>query len=178
MQRTKDLSSLLAAVGAAVILASAGACGNGSAHAANPASNQRQQAETAWRGLIACLRQNGYPSAPDPVFDNQGGVTFPSGSQGDLPASADQAPAACQRQVQRVSSLPRDTSGGAPTAADRRLGLQLARCLRQNGLADWPDPNSDGTWTLPADLQGKSPAFVSAMQQCGRYLPSGRIHGR
>jgi hypothetical protein len=170
----------LLSVTAAALLCGLTACG-GSAPAPNGAASQRQQMVDASRSLIACLRQNGYPNAPDPTFDDHGNPSFPPGSEANLPTSVDLAPAACHRQVQRVLSLQRnDNNGGngGPTAADRRLGRQLAQCLRQHGLTDWPDPNSDGTWTMPPDLQNKNPATASAMQHCNQYLPSGRIYGR
>ena len=52
--------------------------------------------------------------------------------------------------------------------------------MRENGLASWPDPNADGSFSLPPEYQQKTPRLVDAWRNhCARYNPSGHIevHG-
>ena len=168
-----------------LLLAGVVACG-GSAHApsSTAASSQRVRTLAAAHTLVQCLRQHGFPNVPDPVLDDAGNVSWPAGTNpADIP-TADQAPAAClqaagslQQAIGSESSQSRCLGGCGqePSAADRRLGLQLARCMRQNGLPDWPDPNPDGTWTLPSRLQSKAAWAATLRQHCRQYLPSGKL---
>ena len=172
-----------------LLLAGIVACG-GSANAPSStnASSQRARTLAAAHTLVQCLRQHGYPNVPDPVLDDAGNVSWPAGTDpADIP-TADQAPAACQQAAnslqQAMGSQSSQSScvasdGGAcqgPSAEDRRLGLQLARCMRQHGLPDWPDPNPDGTWSLPSRLRQSKAAWAATLRQhCAQYLPSGKL---
>jgi hypothetical protein len=60
--------------------------------------------------------------------------------------------------------------------------LAYAQCMRAHGVADFPDPNSQGGFTLQAgpnsDLSANSSAFQQANQDCQRFTPtSGLGHG-
>ena len=50
--------------------------------------------------------------------------------------------------------------------------LHYAQCMRQHGYPDWPDPQADGTFQLPASVkaEGKSPRRIAAGQACDQYL--------
>ena len=173
-----------------LLLAGIIACG-GSTHApsSTAASSQRVRTLAAAHALVQCLRQHGFPNVPDPVLDDAGNVSWPAGTNpADIP-TADQAPAACQNAAKSLqqamgsqsskSSCMADGGACGPSAEDRRLGLQLARCMRQNGLPDWPDPNPDGTWSLPSRLKQSKAAWAGTLRQhCARYLPSGRLVGQ
>jgi hypothetical protein len=166
--------AFLSPVIAAALIGAVACGGNANAQSSTNASSQRAHALAAWRTLAVCLRQHGYPNVPDPIIDDRGNATLPANTNpADVPAKG-QIPAACQ---QAAAGLPQSKSGSSgPTAADRRLGRQLAQCMRQHGVPDWPDPNPDGTWSLPPRLQGKTP-WIGAMQHCQQYLPSGRLYG-
>jgi hypothetical protein len=164
-----------------VALIGAVACGaSASAQSSTSASSQRARASAAWHTFVVCLRQHGYPNAPDPVFDSGGNAGFPTTTNtADLPGK-NQIPAACQQAAaslaQRGSGHSGPPAADRPSAADRRLGRQLAQCMRLHGVPDWPDPNPDGSWSLPPRLQGKTP-WIGAMQHCKQYLPSGHLYG-
>jgi len=171
-----------------LLLAGIVACG-GSANAPSStnASSQRARTLAAAHTLAQCLRQHGFPNVPDPVLDDAGNVSWPAGTNpADIP-TADQAPAACQQAAKSLQQAMGSQSsqsrcvaadGGAcgPSAEDRRLGLQLARCMRQHGLPDWPDPNPDGTWSLPSRFKQSKAAWAGTLQQhCAKYLPSRKL---
>ena len=74
-----------------------------------------------------------------------------------------------------------ETSFVEEIAAARTYGfLKDVPMMRQNGLASWPDPNADGSFSLPPEYQQKTPRLVDAWRNhCARYNPSGHIevHG-
>jgi hypothetical protein len=65
------------------------------------------------------------------------------------------------------------TAGAAPDpAALRELQERLpayAECMRENGVADFPDPGPDGTIQYQGDSD--RPEFVSAGEKCDDLLP-------
>jgi hypothetical protein len=135
-----------------------------------PTQSPRDQAITAWRTAIQCVRDHGF-TVPDPSFDDRGNASFPP-DFGKPPADV---MAACKQQI---DALPNQTGNAErPSAEDLRLGRQFAACMRQNGLPEWPDPNADGTFpSVPSiEAQGKSPTFIAAFDSCARFHPSGRI---
>ena len=152
------------------LLASALLCSCGAFGAPPPTQSARDQAITAWRSAIQCVRDHGL-TVPDPAFDDKGNATFPT----EVGKPPDDILAACRQQI---DALPNQSSSvERPSAEDIRLGRQFAACMRQNGLPDWPDPNSDGTFpSVPSiEAQGKSPTFIAAFDSCGQFHPSGRV---
>lgn len=147
-----------------------GACGFAGAAAPTPTPSVRDRAVAAWTAAIQCARDHGW-NVPDPSIDDQGNASFPS-EVGKPPADVITA---CQHFI---DALPQqNASNDGPTADDIRLGRQFAACMRQNGEPSWPDPNADGMFPLTPEIQaeGKSPAFMSAMEACRQFHPSGRI---
>lgn len=51
-----------------------------------------------------------------------------------------------------------------PVAEDRAA---FARCIRENGVADFPDPDADGV----IQYHGEDPDFESAQQTCRHLSP-------
>ena len=164
------LHHLLLGGGAALLLVSA--CSRPGAPAAQPTPSIHDRAVAAWHAVVQCAHQHGF-DVPEPTVDEQGNATFPS-EVGKPPADVQQA---CQQYLDRVPQTS-GGKGGGPTAADIRMGRQFAACMRQNGLSYWPDPNPDGTFPATPEIQaaGKDSTTVSAMQACGKYLPSGHIY--
>jgi hypothetical protein len=122
-----------------------------------------------------CMRANGVPNFPDPKPG--GGFRFP--------ASPAPAFAAAQAKCQKLLA-----NGGAPPPFDPQALVQLhqiAICMRQHGVPDFPDPvraPTTGPSALPpganrvADYRGvllafpatfdtSSPAFEQAATACG-----------
>jgi hypothetical protein len=92
-----------------------------------------------------CFRDHGHPDYPDPVQASDGRWSFP------VTADRVRVPDACAEIVSRSKEL----SPAAPKtrpAADPTREQAFARCMREHGIADWPDPNPDGTYTIPARL--------------------------
>ena len=55
---------------------------------------------------------------------------------------------------------------------------QMAKCMRENGVPNFPDPNPDGSLSLDGQKIGMGPGdptFDKAEQACSKYRPSGAV---
>ena len=84
-----------------------------------------------------------------------GSSPSPSRTVGDATTSASTVPA----------------PGGATTARP----LAFARCMRANGVPDFPDPNpgSGALFAIPAGASAAAPAFRAAQARCRKFLGGG-----
>jgi hypothetical protein len=119
---------------------------------------------------MTCIHTHGAPDYPSPTLDDRGRPSWPEGT----PLPPQSAIDACQSIYDRLENPDR---GHVLTPAELHLAQQFAQCMRQQGYADWPDPNPDGSYPMPPDIlaEGKSPHLISASQACARYNPSGHI---
>jgi hypothetical protein len=125
--------------------------------------------------MSKCMRANGLTNFPDPR-QGSGGVGFPGGvdvgSNGALVVDGvsfsgpalKHAEAACKRYL--PPSGPPPALGGQ----QRQQALRVARCMRANGVPNFPDPPSSASpqthqTRLPAP---SSPAFEHAVQVCSK----------
>jgi hypothetical protein len=120
--------------------------------------------------FAACVRSHGVPNWPDPsssgVFDKS------KLSSQQLGASTSRVQAA-QRACQHL--LPNSGSGPSPAQMQqvKAQALRFSRCVRSDGVPNFPDPASDGRIPDPASVgidQG-SPKFEAANQACRKYRP-------
>lgn len=158
--------TFLAAGGCAVVLAG---CGSGHAASSTTPSAGRSMSSAQVRAtvqqLVRCIRQHGAPNYPDPVLDENGDWQ-PAPGAGKPPQSAMNA---CRSIADR---LPSSEKHSPPTAADMARLRGLAKCIRRNGIPDWPDPNADGAFPLPPRLaRGGKPMFRTQLQACRQYFP-------
>jgi hypothetical protein len=59
------------------------------------------------------------------------------------------------------------------TAAEISKLRQLAQCMRQHGLRDWPDPNAEGAFPLPPRLRHiDKRAMRTQLDACKQYFPA------
>src|SRR4029077_2034652 len=137
-----------------------------------PTAAQSETPAQIWHELVVCARAHGDPTLPDPTVDSNGQATFPPGTE--KPSAATMA--ACQSIYNRLPASVR--GGGAP---DIPMEIKFAQCMRAQGLSDWPDPNPDGSYPLPLDLQAPAKAgplwdrIRTAWSACAQFNPSGRI---
>jgi hypothetical protein len=156
-------------VGLGVLLLLAGLAGcsasGGSAGATTTTSGQQDTA-AVWRELVRCARANGMPNLPDPQIDSNGRANFPNGTP-DPPASVRRA---CQAIYDRLPPSAREEA--PPTPADMQALLRYARCMREHGVADFPDPDAEGNFRAQAGSTGpNTPRFQRAMQACRQLDP-------
>ena len=141
------------------------ACGQAS-------SAQGETPAQIWQELVACARAHGDPSMPDPTIDSQGQAHFPPGTP--MPSQATQQ--ACQSVYNRLPASVRNSA-----APDIQMAIKFSQCMRAHGLTDWPDPNANGDYPLPPDLQTTSKSgpvwnrMKAAWDLCKAFNPSGHI---
>ena len=137
------------------------------------------------RQVAQCFRENGIPDFPDPVIENHQ-LTLPGDSEAQLTTIyseqvLDQAQHACQSLFDQ---LPESAVGGPENSNDRDAPgpedvdalRRWAQCVRENGIPDWPDPKSDGSFPLrgtPLEAEGKSQRMIDAAQACQQRWSGG-----
>src|SRR3984893_7910179 len=158
-----------------------GSAGNdGVATAGSPGSKATSSAGTGAlseqdRALkfAQCMRDNGVPNFPDPKFSDGGGLSIdvPEGSD---PQKVDAAMKTCRQYL---------PNGGEPPKVDPQRAEQnrkFAKCMRDNGVANFPDPGPDGGIQVNGNDPGMNmddPKFQAAQKACAQYLPSGGAPG-
>lgn len=74
----------------------------------------------------------------------------------------------------RSSTATSSRAASAPPTSQAALvadALIYAKCMRRNGVPNFPDPDSGGGFTLPASINPSSAAFTAARATCGKVEP-------
>ncbi len=122
---------------------------------------------TAYQKALAyaqCIRAHGVPNYPDP--NSQGQFVIPNGSSNSsfVNVSAG-ALKACQSLL--PPSMAKSPSQGSSTSQ----GLKFTACMRSHGEPNFPDPASNGSFTLPSGMNAESPQFQAAEKDCQSLMP-------
>jgi hypothetical protein len=148
------------------------ACGSGGKAAGHRTPSGAASTDTAAlaREAVRCLRQHGMPNFPDMVYD-------PQSRSWTLPAGTPKPPlsvvAPCRPILDRITVKNRQRP---LTAADIAKLRQLAQCMRQHGLPDWPDPNAEGSFPMPPRLRHLDKrAMRPQLEACQQYFTGGGI---
>ena len=167
-------------IGMLALAALAGCAGGGRAGAtASPSASGMTDAQlqVLVNNLVQCVRQNGAPGMPDVPVRN-GHIVLPDENTVDQATkqNLDAARQACKAVEDRIPPFVLENNSdsqqaGGPTAADVPKLRVFAKCMRDNGMPDWPDPRADGSFPQdnPAVRQGKTPQFVATIQACQTY---------
>ena len=147
-------------------------CGGGAGAASGGEGASRNTDErSAFLAVSRCMREHGSPNFPDPVVNSQGDWDFPASAQ-----NSQEAPAACDQIVRQAKSLRKRTTGDRKqlSAADIAKARSFARCMREHGVADFPDPDAHGSFLMPARLQPPNGARLlrAPERECRQYMPS------
>ena len=95
------------------------------------------------------------------------GGSSPSATTGGAASSTASAVANAGAATISASSSP--GSSPSPAQPDQNL-LNFARCMRANGVPNFPDPKPGGGFRFPAS---PAPAFAAAKAKCQKLLPNG-----
>ncbi|MGO9957704.1 MAG: hypothetical protein ACLP50_17310 [Solirubrobacteraceae bacterium] len=128
-----------------------------------------------------CMRANGVPNLPDPNPETGAIFVIPAGTNPAAPAFR-----AAQAKCRHLLPGGGPTGAGAethPSAQTLAKLLKIARCMRQHGVLQFPDPETsvpsdatgyreitdfDGAILLfPRTINMQSPAYRQALAACG-----------
>jgi hypothetical protein len=146
-------------------VASASGTTKPSASASTSTSRDPQKDQEAFLEFAKCMREHGVPMN-DPQFDG-GGVNL-SIPEGTSKEQVDAAQKECKQYM---------PNGGEPMKPDPEMQEKMrkfAQCMRENGVANFPDPSDDGGMMIDSDTLGMDPqsdAFKKAEQACQQYQP-------
>jgi hypothetical protein len=150
-----------------------GTKGNGVATAggakadSSAAANSGDQAEQM-RKFAQCMRAQGV-DVPDPDPNAKGGMI----QLGD-PNAGGPDPTKIDAAMQKCRSLL--PNGGQPPKmdpADLEKERQFAKCMRENGLPEFPDPDAGSGSVIIGRGSGQidDPKFKAAQEKCNKYMP-------
>ncbi|MDT4937934.1 MAG: hypothetical protein QOG80_1605 [Pseudonocardiales bacterium] len=172
MKRTVSLLAALALLAVCVA-----GCSNAPAGTSTVSKNTTHDKAVRF---AECMRSNGVSGFPDPAAS--GALTIDGVVNG---SSLDPSSAAWKSAIGACKDLqPPGFTGTKVTPEQRTARLAFARCMRSNGVPDFPDPTSDGplidTNRIPS-LAGKDPrsdpGLQAAMQTCRGYASAAGVKG-
>jgi hypothetical protein len=75
---------------------------------------------------------------------------------------------------------PAANSGGGGSSPKSGASLEqamlaYAKCMRSNGVPNFPDPTAGGSFLVGAEMDRSSPAFKAAQAKCHKLMPGGGI---
>jgi hypothetical protein len=91
-------------------------------------------------------------------------------------------PAAALAGLALLAACSGSPPAGSAGSSPYQQGLAYAQCMRSHGVANFPDPNSEGRFIISSQVvngvvvQGvdqTSPQFISANKTCQKLLPRG-----
>ena len=140
------MNCLRSVIGVAAVFVLLGGCSSkdnqNSATPTATTSVARSDQKAAYVDFAECMRANGQPDFPDPVQDGNGDWGFPA------TAGKPVAPAACEVAFRQLRSVNQNLAEQG-THVDIAKLRDFAKCMRGNGLSDFPDPTPDGLFPLP-----------------------------
>lgn len=143
------------------------ASAGGPASSTAPAPDQRGEHDAVLE-YAACMRDNGVPDFPDPELGDNGEAQLglPDGID---PAAVEAADRECKHLM---------PNGGEPKPLDPEVAAKVrayAKCMRDNGIAKFPDPGPDGGIQIEGGpgLDPMSEEFKAAEEKCRTELPDG-----
>ena len=148
------------------------ASANGSASSpSNSASSGSGSEQDQALRYAQCMRENGVPKFPDPDEDFAsepgsqkeilGSFGTDLGELGVDEAKFDAAHETCRRYLPNGGGPPRPD----PDVVEQKR--QYARCMRDNGVQNFPDPSADGRFQIdPNEIDTDSPTYKAADEKC------------
>jgi hypothetical protein len=176
MSRKRRPLTALALIAIAPLLS---ACGSSAPAQTGGGAGDSKPAASFQKGVefSQCMRSNGVSDFPDPGAS--GRLTLDAvanGSSVDTNAPAfKQAISACKRLE------PTGFTGGRRSSAQQSAALKFAQCVREHGVADYPDPAVGqplvDTNRIPSSAQpGGMSILNAAMQHCGAEAAAAGVH--
>ncbi|BCY06091.1 hypothetical protein [Actinoplanes sp. L3-i22] len=162
------LGVLLAAITAGCAKPAASDPGVATAQSAAPGASptaSRTEDPDAPLKYSKCMREHGMTWFPDPS-NGQLSVRVPDSVKKEDFNKAEQA---CRQWAPNGENAPK------PSAEDLEIARQMAKCMRENGVPNFPDPQPDGGIAIDSKMgiDPNSPSFQAAQKKCDKYRPKG-----
>ena len=169
MTRTRISALLLAAVLAPALAA----CSSGLAATSSP--SVRAQALPVWQEFAGCLRSHGVSYVPDPQVNDNGQATWPGLSEAERQQEQQIVGDACDPILRRLPPQAQPHANNQIANQDLATLRRWAQCMRLNGLPDFPDPSSDGVFSLPDRYRSGGKAMLQPAQDACKGVYNGPI---
>jgi hypothetical protein len=162
--RLRLMGALLAMLGIVALAA----CSSSASTTATGGSSSPSTAYQKGLAYAQCIRAHGVPNYPDP--NSSGQFVMPNGSGNNLPSIS---PAVLQTAGKACQKLqpPGGPQQGGPGPSNASSQLKFSKCMRSHGVPNFPDPNSNGSITLPPGMNAQSPQFQAAEKDCQSLMP-------
>jgi hypothetical protein len=163
MSRQRWPVSVLALIALVVLIS---ACGSSAPAGTSSANNAAANAQQAVK-FATCMRRNGVSNFPDPGAS--GKLTIDEIANG---SSLDTSSPAFNQAISACKELePAGFTGSRRTSQQQDAALKFARCIRANGVSDFPDPVNGqplvDTNRIPSAATSSGMSILNAaMQRC------------
>jgi hypothetical protein len=118
------------------------------------------------------MRSHGLAGYPDPLVSGTASHVQVKISPGKLDPNSPAFKTADHACHHLLPNGGRPALSGANSAQQQAQDLVFADCMRSHGVPNFPDPDHDGAFTLPATINGQAPAFRRATHACQSTQPS------
>ncbi|WP_433301706.1 hypothetical protein ACQP2F_06870 [Actinoplanes sp. CA-030573] len=140
--------------------------GKGKASASASPSASHSADPDAPLKFARCMREHGITWFPDPGNGKQS-IAIPQGTDAKKFEAAQEA---CKQ------FMPDGGQVHKPSAEDLQAMRDQAKCMRDNGVPNFPDPQPDGGLMIDPRKLGTGPGdptFDKAQKTCEKYMPKG-----
>jgi hypothetical protein len=138
-----------------------------------PPQSARAQALRVWQEFASCLRSHGATHVPDPQVDDNGQATWPGLSEAEQQQEQQIVGDACDPILQKLPPQAQPHANNQIANQDLATLRRWAQCMRQNGLPDFPDPSSDGVFSLPDRYRSGGKAVLQPAETACRDIYNG-----
>jgi hypothetical protein len=138
---------------------------NGANPSASPSASASDDPDAPLK-FSRCMREHGITWFPDPVAGKMQ-VAVPKGTDQKKMEAAQEA---CKKFMPNGGEAPK------PSAEDLERVRNMAKCMRENGVPNFPDPAPDGELSIDSSKLGTGPGdptFDKAEKACSKYVPKG-----
>ena len=97
------------------------------------------------RQFSQCARRNLRPDFPDPIFNQDGGLDFPDSAKRDFEALVVNPSSPCRKIMRQLYAIAPPPPAQPPSAELFAVQQRYARCMREHGMPEYPDPKRDGS---------------------------------
>ena len=165
--RTSRCAALVALIAGLALAAGCGGSKSPSGTGTPSAQSSAQNGAEAAYAYSRCMRSHGVPNFPDPKVSSSPGHTSVAIA---VNPSETGSPKFASAQKACSGILPTPGDARAQEQAHKQTLLAFARCLRANGIHDFPDPDVQGQLHLQtviaAGVDIHSRTFLDAAKAC------------